>query len=165
MKKYMTRVVLFLAFVAFLAGCLKPGTYRVVPQGEGRPNIATLTKNWQDYSVTYAGHGPWHPAAVMFERKDDDHAIAVDRWSVVESPEALEALVVSIRKQGQTGPYYPRLFEILGPDDHLYGYMFTAWDVVLTKMIDERTLFVFDMPLPPYLAINGRDSLLDRTPR
>jgi hypothetical protein len=36
---------------------------------------------------------------------------------------------------------------------------------VPVKLVDERTLFVYDMPLPPYLAIDGRDGFRERRPR
>ncbi len=146
---------MLVGFVVILSGCSGQGTYRVVPAVSGNVTIQTLMENWQDFNVYYAGLGSNHPSAVMFDPKNDDRVITVDRWSKVESRELLADLIGSIQRQ--TGSYYPRLFEIRGPDGHLYGFIFTAWDVVSTRMIDDHTMFVFDIPLPPYLAVNGCD--------
>jgi hypothetical protein len=155
MKKYVTGAILLTGFVLIFSGCLGQGTYRVVPAVSGNVTIQTLMENWQDYNVYYAGLEVNNPSAVMFDPKNDDRVIAVDRWSKVESRELLTGLIDSIQRQVNLTPYYPRLFEIRSPDGHLYGFIFTAWDVVLTKMIDDRTMFVFDIPLPPYLAVDG----------
>jgi len=45
---------------------------------------------------------------------------------------------------------------VYGPDGHLYGYMFTSWDHAVMRMVDEKTLFVNDIPMPPYLAIDKK---------
>jgi hypothetical protein len=165
MKKYLTGAILLVGFVLILSGCLGQGIYKVVPAVGGSVTIQDLMKNWQDYNVYYAGLDVGNPSAVMFDRKDDDRVIAVDRWSKVESRELLTDLIDPIQRQVQLASYYPRLFEIQGPDGHLYGFIFTAWGVVSTKMIDDRTVFVFDIPLPPYLAVNGgNDSVGMREP-
>jgi hypothetical protein len=161
MKKHPIKAILLVGLAVILSGCLGQGTYRVVPPVSGNVTIQTLMENWQDYIVYYAGLGPNHPSAVMFDRKDDDRVIAVDRWTRVESRELLGDLIDSIRRQIGSS-YYPKLFEIRGPDGHVYGFMFTAWGGVSTKMIDDRTMFVFDIPLPPYLAVDGGDTEFDR---
>jgi hypothetical protein len=114
--------------------------------------IQTLLKNWQDYDIYYAGLGPDHPSAVVFHPKNDDRGVKVDRWSKVENGELLTRLIDGIQRQVGLTPYYPRLFEVRGPDDQLYAFIFTAWTTVSTKMIDDRTMFFFDIPLPPYLT-------------
>ena len=44
-------------------------------------------------------------------------------------------------------------------------YVFTSWDHVVMKMLDDRTMVIYDLPLPPYLAIDGGDGLRERRPR
>jgi len=44
---------------------------------------------------------------------------------------------------------------MLGPDDHLYGYMFTAWDHATMIIGDDNTMRVLDIPMPPFLAVSG----------
>ena len=46
-----------------------------------------------------------------------------------------------------------------------YGYVFALWDHVVEKIVDDRTLVVYDLPLPPYLAIDGGDGPRERRPR
>jgi hypothetical protein len=52
-------------------------------------------------------------------------------------------------------PYYPRLWKILGPDEYLYGYMFTAWDHAVMPIGDDKTMRAMDLPMPPFLAVGG----------
>jgi hypothetical protein len=153
MKKYLTGAVLLAGFVVLFSGCSWQGTYTVVPPVSGNVTIQTLLENWQDYNVYFAGLGVGNPSAVMFDPKNDDRVITVDRWSKVESRKVLADLIDSIQRQ--TGFYYPKLLEIRGPHGHLYGFIFTAWDVVLTKMIGDRNIFIFNIPLPPDLAIGA----------
>jgi hypothetical protein len=163
MKKYLTGAVLLVGFVVMLSGCAGQGTYRVVPAVSGNVTIQTLLKNWQDYDVYFAGLDVGNPSAVMFHPKNADRVVKVDRWYKVESQKLLADLIDSIQRQ--TGFYYPKLLEIRGPQGHLYAFMFTAWDVVLTKMIGDHTMFFFDIPLPPDLAIGaGHGEKGARTP-
>jgi hypothetical protein len=146
---------LLFGFAIMLSGCLGQGTYRVVPDRGTNVTIQTLMKNWQDYTVYYTGLDAPNPSAVLFEPKNGDRVIKVDRWSKVENRKLLADLIDSIQRQVGLSAYYPRLFEIRCPDGHLYGFMFTAWDVVSTRMVDDHTMFVFDIPLSPYLAVGG----------
>jgi hypothetical protein len=163
MKKYLTGAVLLVGFVVMLSGCAGQGTYRVVPAVSGNVTIQALLENWQDYDVYFAGLDVGTPAAVMFHPKKDDRMITVDRWSKVESQKLLADLIDSIQRQTSFG--YPKLLEIRGPHGHLYAFMFTEWDVVLTKMIGDHNMFFFDIPLPPDLAIGaGHGEQGARTP-
>jgi hypothetical protein len=75
----------------------------------------------------------------------------------------LDDLVDLIKWQLPIGVFYPRLFKVIGPDGHLYGYMFTSWDHAVMRAVDEKTLFVNELPMPPYLAIDGKGPA-SRTP-
>ena len=44
---------------------------------------------------------------------------------------------------------------MLGPDEHLYGYMFTAWDHAVMLIGDDKTMRVLDLPMPPHMAVGG----------
>jgi len=118
--------------------------------------VETLVKNWEDYELYYAGVHAGHPSAVLFDRKDDDRGFMTERWFKVKDKEMLDDLVDSIQRQLPIGIYYPRLWKVFGPDGHLYGYMFTSWDNAVMKSVDEKTLFVYDLPMPPYLAVGGK---------
>ena len=117
--------------------------------------IQQLKEKWDDCTIYYAGYygrlSIKHPSAVMFDPKKDDRALLADKWTKVGDQETLSQLISSI--QSHKAMYYPRLWRILGPDDQLYGYLFSAWDrvPVVIKVVDDRTMWVSNLPLPPYL--------------
>jgi hypothetical protein len=152
-RKYLTGILLLVGFVVFFSGCSLQGTYTIVPPVSGNVTIQALLENWQDYDVYFAGLDVGIPAAVMFHPKNDDRKITVDRWSKVESRKLLADLIDSIQRQ--TSFSYPKLFEMRDPQGHLYAFIFTEWDVILTKMIGDHNMFFFDIPLPPDLALGG----------
>ena len=164
MKKhlFMPWVILLAAWIGF--GCASGRYGRLDTVDRADPvTVEMLVQQWESYDVYYTGLHAGHPSAVLFERKDDDMGFLTGRWSTVKSKDLLDDLVDSIRKQLPFAGYYPRLWKLFGPDGHLYGYMFTSWDHAVMKVVDEKTMFVNDIPLPPYLAIDG-DGRSFRTP-
>jgi hypothetical protein len=114
--------------------------------------IQKLQENWKDYRISYAGTSISIPAAIMFDPKDDERELVGDRWTRVESKETVSEIVGWINTYTQ---FYPRLHVILGPDNQLFGYIFYPWiaDNIVAKLIDEGTLYVYDIRSPVY--ING----------
>jgi len=165
MKSRFGYVLVLAALVLTLYGCASYGNVRSPMIYGNRITVQDLVKDWQNYTLYFTGHGRGHPSAVLFEPKNDDRVIIADRWWKVENYEILTDLVDSIQRQLPIAYYYPRLLELLGPDNHRYGYVFTSWDHVVAKLIDDRTMVVYDLPLPPYLAIDGGDGLRERRPR
>ena len=157
MKKYFA-----LPLAALLAGLLASGCAITqygklrMPEKKDPVTIRTLQENWEDYEIYYTGLHAGHPSAVLFDRKDDERGFVTERWLRVKSKETLDALVRSIAGQSPMAVYYPRLWRVIGPDGHIYGYMFTSWDHAVMKAVDEKTLFVHDLPLPPYLEFKGK---------
>jgi hypothetical protein len=90
----------------------------------------------------------------MFDPKKDSKTLLSDKWIKVEDQETVSDLISWIQ---HTTEFYPRLQRILGPDDQFYGYFYSGWDHVLIKVVDERTLWVYDLPIPPDLYYNGDD--------
>jgi hypothetical protein len=134
-----------------------------MPERTEAVTVETLVRDWEGYEIYYAGLHSGHPSAVLFERKDDDRGFMTERWFKVRNKDMLDDLVDSIQRQLPISGYYPRLWKVMGPEGYLYGYMFTAWDHAVMKAVDERTLFVNDLPMPPYLMIDG-DGPSFRTP-
>lgn len=165
MKKFFGTVLVLAGMVLAMYGCASQGYVRSQMVYSNRLTVQTLVKDWQDYTIYFAGHGRGHPSAVLFKPKNDDRVVIADRWWKVEQYEVLTDLVDSIQRQLPIAYYYPRLLELLGPDNQRYGYVFTSWDHVVAKLIDDRTLVVYDLPLPPYLAIDGGDGPRERRPR
>ena len=165
MKKRFEALLIVAGLVLTAYGCASYGYVRSQMVYGNRITVQGLVKDWQDYTIYFTGHGSGHPSAVLFEPKDDDRVIIADRWWKVEQYELLIDLVDRIQRQLPIGYYYPRLLELLGPDNHRYGYVFTSWDHVVAKCIDDRTVVIYDLPLPPYLAIDGGDGPRERRPR
>jgi hypothetical protein len=158
MRKYIVLTFAFVLFSVLGTGCAGTQYGKLSLQEKtDAVTIQTLQKNWQDYIVYYAGLDAGNPSAVMFDRKDDDRVITTERWYNVKNKALLDDLIDSIQRQSPFAGYYPRLWKICGPDGYLYGYMFTSWDQAATvmKSVNEKTLLVYDLPLPPYLAIGG----------
>jgi len=155
MKKYICPAVTVLLLISVISGCtwLKSyGKLRLQPRREKKVTIQELKDNWLDYTVYYGGYyGVRQPSAVMFDPKKDNRALVGDKWTKVEDQETLSKLISSI--QCHKAVYYPRLWRILGPDDQLYGYLFSAFDrvPVVIKVVDDRTMWVYDLPLPAHL--------------
>jgi hypothetical protein len=158
MKRYICPAATVLVSILFMSGCswLKNyGKLRLQPRREKKVTIQELKDSWHDYTVYYAGHhvslSIKHPSAVMFDPKKDDKALAVDRWTKVEDQETLSKLISSIQSHKAT--YNPTLWRILGPDDQFYGYLFSALDrvAVVIKVVDDKTMWVFNLPRPPYI--------------
>lgn len=155
MKKHTTLPLAALIIGILVSGCAlnQYGMMRVADRTDS-VTVQALQKNWQDYELHYAGY-PGNPSAVLFDRKDDDRGFTSGRWFKVTSKEMLDDLIDSIQRQVPIGIYSPRLWKVFGPDGHLFGYMFTSWDHAVMKSVDEKTLFVNDLPMPPYLAVGG----------
>jgi hypothetical protein len=153
-------LVVTLTLLAFLLGCASYGKLRL-PRGVDKMTVEQLVQDWQSYNVLFAGVHRKLPSAVLFDRLDDNITVTGDRWHPVEDKDTLKDLVGWIQNQQPIGPYYPRLWEMQGPDGALYGYMFTSWTSAVMKVVDENTVEVQDLPVPPYLSVedaegNGR---------
>ena len=106
-----------------------------------------LIEHWERYDISYAGLSMENPSAVMFDPKGDDRRLTSDKWVPVKTQEELFTLLGWIDHNVH---FPPTLWRIIGPDGQLYGYMFTAWYSARIKVIDEKTLWVDDLPLPPF---------------
>lgn len=165
MRKCFLAFLVAVVFVPAVYGCVSHVKVQSQTVYGNRVTVQDLVKDWQNYSVYFTGHGRGHPSAVLFDPKNDDRVIIPDRWWKVDEYEVLTDLVDSIQRQLPIAYYYPKLLELLGPGNHPYGYVFTSWNHVPGNMVDDRTLQVYDLPLPPYLAIDGGDRLRERRPR
>ena len=156
MKKGILLISLMSVFL-IVAGCGSYGKLRLqVGPGE-TVTIQQLKENWEKYHILATGVEPNVPSAIIFDRKDDGREIIGERWWELKDYKSVSDTIDWIELQISTGPYYPRLWKILGPDDHLYGYMFTAWDHAVMPVGDDKTMRVMDLPMPPSLAVGGPD--------
>jgi hypothetical protein len=161
MRKGMVRVKKSVVFASLMglffvvAGCGSYGKLRL-QHGPGETmTIQQLKENWEKYRILATGVEPNVPSAIIFDRKEDGREIIGERWWDLKDYRAVEETMGWIEAHGSVASYYPRLWKILGPDNHLYGYMFTAWDHAVMTIGDDKTMSVQDLPVPPFLATNG----------
>lgn len=161
-KKGVLFIILAPLFLFSAFGCsllTAYGTLRLQSTGLASVAVQDLKKNWLDYSIYYAGISVDNPSGVLFDPKSDDKRIISNTWIEVKDLNILLELISWIEAQQGPGLYRPALYEILGPDGNIYGYLFTAWDHLVIKAADNRTLWVDDLPMPPYLTIHGGDGM------
>jgi len=151
MKKYIYLTIFGLIALFLIYGCswLKSyGKIRVLSRHEEKVSLQELEKNWQDYTIYYAGLSVKTAAGIMFDPKNDDKTLIGDKWIKIEDKETLLELIGWIRTYIQ---FDPRLWRILGPDEQFYGYLFFAWDHAVIKAVDDTTMYVYDLESPLYI--------------
>jgi len=160
MKKGMV-LVLLISLLFVIAGCASYGKLRLQSGPGENMTIQQLKENWGQYHILATGVEANVPSAIIFDRKDDGREILGERWWEVKDFESVSETIDRIEAQVSTPGYYPRLWKMLGPDEHLYGYMFTAWDHAVMFVGDDKTMRVLDLPMPPFLAVNGASQVRD----
>ncbi len=155
MKKYIFPAITVLIFAFLISGCAwtqKYGKIRAQPDSTEKMTPQRLWDTRDDYIIYYAGYygnvSIKHPSAVMFDPKGDDRVLKGDRWTKVTNDIWLAKLIRSIEIQESLGGPVSKLWRILGPDDQFYGYMFSGWNHVVMKEVDDRTMLVYDIPQP-----------------
>ncbi len=140
------------------AGCSTTKMYgKLTPnlQAGDDMTIEALEEFWEDYTVYYTGCcGGFpinHPSAVMFDPRGDDKELVVELWDRVETKYRLNKLVSQIKDAPQVPGYTTALRRITSSNGDFYGYMYTAWASANMKQIDNNTMFVLNLPAPPYL--------------
>ncbi len=152
MKKRLASISIFCLFFV-LAGCGSYGKLRLESGPGDTMTMQQLEKNREQYNIFVMG-APNLPSAIIFDRKDDDRVILGERWWGLKDHNTLSGTISKIKIQPPVASYYPRLWKMLGPDDHVYGYMFTAWDSAVMHLVDGKTMKVQDLHMPPFLAVS-----------
>ncbi len=157
--KYLHLALLAVVSVCIISGCSGYGKLRLQSRYGNDVTIEKLKENWQDYIVYYTGYATNNPSGIMFDQKNDNKTLMNDKWIKIEDQETVAEVISWIKIQDFT-IFYPRLYRILGPDNKFYGYLYTAWDHVLTKVVDDKTLWVYDLPAPPhYYGVSFEDEI------
>jgi hypothetical protein len=129
--------------LAAVIGCA--GTVKLQPEErEARASlIQELLAKWEGYTI-YAAIWPGDkPVALLFDPRSDDGVILADGWTKVDTYTDLASLMKSL-PAGQS----PRLFQVLGPDGHLFGYLYAAVPGLQTQVVDARTLRFYRVEPP-----------------
>ncbi len=129
-----------LAMFALVAGCAgNYGNMRV--EDKGGMTVETLVNNSQNYNVWYGGN-PGYPVAVLFDPKTDGKTIKVaDRWQSVTDQATINKYVQMVGMHGY-GANIPRIWKLLGPNDSVFGYVYTAATSLSINVVDANTMFV-----------------------
>ena len=116
---------------------------QVVPQlrDEKQMTIQMLEDNWQDYIIHSDGPTGGIPIAVIFDPKNDDKTIATYEWTLITDKQALLAAVGWI----QSRPAYPKVNRIMGPNDQLFGYVYTYNENIPMNVINDKKIFVDEL--------------------
>jgi hypothetical protein len=144
-----------LLVAALTLGCAAFNTYgklRVRAESGQRVTIQELQENWRDFSIYRAGLYAAIPSAIMFDPKDDDKTVVGEGWVRVEDEKTLAELMSSIKSSSYS---FPRLQMILGPGNEFYGYFFSEWNHAYIRVIDDKTLWIEDIPLRPEFEISN----------
>ena len=145
-EKYVNLAVIGFVLIFLMSGCANYGKLRLESGRAEKMTIQELQENWDDYNIYYAD---WRSVGwtggIIFDPKKDDKTLVADKWMKVEDEETLSQVVASIEAKNR----YPRLYQILGPNDEFYGYMYLGPRRdnvnVFAKVIGSNSLRVSDL--------------------
>jgi len=150
MKKYIYLTIFCLIALFLIYGCSwfkSYGKIRVLSRHEEKVSLQELEKNYQDYTIYYAGLSVDTAAAIMFDPKNDGKTLIGNKWTQIEDKETLLELIGWIQTYIK---FDPRLWKIVGPDEQFYGYLFCACNHVVIKSVDDTTMYVYNLESPLY---------------
>jgi hypothetical protein len=153
-NRYAYMTIIGLMIMLLFSGCasMLAGYGKLRPQpmrGKG-VTIEELEENWKDYVVHYAGLNVGSPAGIMFDPKYDDRTLTGEKWIKVEDKKTLSELIGWMKTYTE---FNPRIWRILGPNNEFFGYLFYPShrmyaDNVVIKVIDDKTMYVYDVESP-----------------
>jgi hypothetical protein len=137
-KGMMTSVVLFVVMGLLIAGCAGGNYATLKPEDSGRVTLDTLVRDWQNYNILYGGTNPDRPIAVLFDPKSDGKNIEVEgRWWKASDEKTMLDAVGRIKMLQET---VPRLWKVMGPNDSLFGYVYTPLIRLNIVVVNENTI-------------------------
>ena len=144
----MNRFVIGLAIALFISGCAGSagqGRLDIPPSDAGRRSIEALTDNRQDYDVYYSGYYAGDATSIVFDRKGDGRTIrlAGATWTKVPDPETLTTVIHGIKANND---FSPRVWNVIGPDNRPYGYLYTGWHLINVLSVSENVITIAGIP-------------------
>lgn len=129
------------------------GGLRLQPRGKDKATPEGLARDWKGYDIHFAGIAIEKPSALIFDPEGDGKRLEVHPWWT--RVEDQQTLLEVIKWMDSRRDFDPVVWRILGPNGDFYGYMYTAWTHARVKVIDENTLWVDQLALPPDYAPGG----------
>ncbi|MBW2405816.1 MAG: hypothetical protein JRF17_00480 [Deltaproteobacteria bacterium] len=125
------------------------GKLQILPVSHNDVTIQDLINKWDDYHVYYSdrydGYNVRSPLGIMFDPKNNDTTLVGDRWKKVRNQKDLMEMTKWIYPTTQ---YEPWLNKVLGPDGRFYGYIYYSYGFVTLKVVDDKTMYVFNLEHP-----------------
>ncbi|MFW6115149.1 MAG: hypothetical protein ACOC6E_02505 [Thermodesulfobacteriota bacterium] len=151
---YRYLAILVAMAIVLVSGCSWIKGYGKIRLASERTNgvtIQQLEENWDDYHIFYGGLSSGNPSGIMFDPKHDERKLTGDGWTRVDDRESASEIIGWLRVYSQ---FPPELHVIIGPESKLYGYLFypVGYDYPVAKVIDEKTLYVYDLESPVYMG-------------
>jgi hypothetical protein len=144
-KRYMGLVSITFTWLILVYGCAGYYQYSLKNPAKGEISIENLEANWTDYFVYYTKvRGNTGNTALIFNPKNDDKVINAKYWSKVLNNKTLSNIMATMKSKG-----YTNIYRIVGPEGQLFGYMIAARCNLVAKVVDEKTLDVYDFVPPP----------------
>ena len=143
----------FFLIALIISGCASwqknYGMIRMIHKSQNEVTIQDLIDKWDDYNIYYSdkyeGYNPRAALGVMFDPKNNETTLVGDRWKKVKTQEDLIKMTKWIYSNTQ---YEPWLNEILDPDGKFYGYLYYSYGFVILKVVDDKTMSVFNLEDP-----------------
>ena len=133
-----------LAILLLPSGCVFDSGYgRITAPGQ-EVTIQDLARDWQAFEVTYCGVRPERPLGLMFDPKDDAYSLTGKSWKPIQDAGSLEKTLMWLEATDHQPPA-PRLWQLVGPEGAVYGYLYTGTEQVVMRSIDENTLYVMEI--------------------
>ncbi|MCG6911929.1 MAG: hypothetical protein LJE94_17655 [Deltaproteobacteria bacterium] len=148
-KVIFTAMEVLILLVAVTA-CAGYGKLSATSNEEQNALLKDLVSHSGDYDVYYYGNSERLVSGILFDPKSDDKHIRPEGklWKKIDDPETIAGVIDSIDRSLFPG-YFQQLYAIDSPSGELYGYLYTGWNYLVIKPVDERTVRVYGLSGPP----------------
>ena len=133
-----------------VTGCvtLKSSGLFVAPGYKGGTvTLKDIRDNLDNFDVFFMGLTEDMPTALLFDPKDDDKRVVGDRWEKVSNLDKIDDMITFVKSFTE---FDPRLFAVMGPDNQVYGYLLSPRVGVGTRVIDDKTIYIYGIKSPLY---------------
>jgi hypothetical protein len=137
-KIYKTVMGLLAFFL--ISGCASLG---IPERRQTGMTVQALERDWNDYTVYYSATPGGIPTAIMFAPKNSENKLVGKSWTRVENRGTLSGLILRVQAFSK---HVSSTWSIMGPNNQLFGYIFTPSPRILMKAVDNHTVYVYRVP-------------------